>query len=246
MRPKIGRHLSPKSLSAFGFPHIANAVGFVVLEIVTVLTQSNAICHIKSQFGVVGKRFDVMGAQISTCSIAAFLAGVTVADKDGGAPIGVFDLTPVVPVAFGGTILPCVVILPSGRSYSGDRRDRQSLLGSSGYALSWIGAPLVRPTHRLFSLSSVYSPLKGGDTPLKRRIRSGRAPADHTYCRETVTAMSVNCEKGTVAPLFARVAPFKATRKIVGILLRRYAEALSCYLECSRPASHMMSLRMYR
>lgn len=201
---------SEQSLSAPRFAQVAGAVRLVVLKLVAVMAERDAVSDIKPQVRKVGIWLDVVGTKVAALSITAPPTGEAVTLENRQSPILVLGLAAVALLALPRPVLPRIVlgaalpVLPdSGRDLRlGFRRNRHTAAGEVRLA----GA---QRAHRGPRLGRVRPSFEGAHTTL-RRARLLHPRAVKALRLPLIPARAVNSELTDLLPVLAACAPFQA------------------------------------
>jgi len=210
-------HSGVKFFPSLQFALIANAVGFVVCQLVAYMTQRNTIGNIKAEFGVARKWPDMVCSQVAASRIATLLASEVVALKHSLAPRFVFWCSSVIKAPLCFPVGVGVVILSTRHDFPNTRTN----LGSDGRRSS-LTFPRTRPPFTFFAhFAACFGCVF---LPLERRYSSLHRPAEFVcFCSGTVSAQpakwckiipstGVFIECGAVFPDLTLVAKLLATR----------------------------------
>lgn len=128
--------------------------------IVTRLAKRDAIRHIKPQFGMICKVFDVVRVQVAALFVATTLAGIAVTSKNCRAPICVFGTVPDGAVERFDATFPCVVFVAAHSMNPARGFDSSACLRRTR-AGCFSRLPLFLFAQKLFGFFAMAPPLEG-------------------------------------------------------------------------------------
>ena len=189
-----------------------------VQSFVTITTKGDAVLNNKTKFGKVSVGLDVVCLEVSASVIAAVLASIAITGVYSITPMLVLSRAPIFAVSLMLTVAVSIVLLAARCAFASNLANLAPRFFSVAHASAVARAPLSRLAHLLTRLCRMLHAFKWRSTPFGG-FALRNPDAQLTLCVQSVAAVAINIEIGTLLPRFTAVTPLQANVKFGGVLL---------------------------
>lgn len=202
----MGDHRLEKRLPTLRLAQVPNAVGLVVLKLMTRMAKRDAVPDVEPQFGVICERSKVMRPKVAARIISALSASETISTENEGSPLSIFRSTPIIRSALASSMAVRIVRFAARSSLPRYCRNlRNGLGGVLGAHTTLVSSARFREL--FFGFVGVVPSLECRNSSLRRHpfLDASARPASG---RQPVMSARIAIEARVRMPTLARPAPF--------------------------------------